>query len=160
MMLRQLSIAPGLALSLVISMLFGGALSLVHAQSLAISSGDAYAATERARAQSGKNVDASVFDSIALQLEIADRISKDYPTQASAFRARAARWTKVAEQGGDPLLAAQGQIVMRGYSSAVSRVRQGYSVYLPPPRCSGRFNYTRNPLHRCAEKFRTPVAQW
>jgi enterochelin esterase-like enzyme len=91
----------------------------------------AYVALERARAQANKNVDASVFDSIALQLEVADRIGKDYPTQASTFRARAADWLKVANEGRDPLQAAQGQIVMRGYTSEVSRVRQGYAVYLP-----------------------------
>src|ERR1700712_4211449 len=99
MMLRRLSITPAYGLALVISMLFCSALSLADAQS---SSGDAYAAIERARAHSGKSVDASVFDSIALQLEIADRISKDYPTQAGAFRARAARWTKAATDGSDP----------------------------------------------------------
>lgn len=91
-----------------------------------------YAALERARAQASKNLDASVFDSIALQLEIADRIAKDYPTQAGAFRARAASWLKATNDGRDPLQAAKGQIVLRGYTSAVSRIRQGYSIYLPP----------------------------
>lgn len=90
-----------------------------------------YAAVERARAQASKSLDASVFDSIALQYEIADRIQKDYPAQASTFRARAASWLKSANEGRDPLLTAAGQIVMRGYSSAVSSVRQGYAVYLP-----------------------------
>jgi predicted esterase len=90
-----------------------------------------YAALERARAQASKNLDASVFDSIALQYEIADRIGKDYPTQAGAFRARGASWLKTAGEGRDPLQAAAGQIVMRGYNSAVSRIRQGYAVYLP-----------------------------
>ncbi|HET8940304.1 MAG TPA: extensin family protein [Polyangiales bacterium] len=89
------------------------------------------AALEKARSQASKNLDVSVFDSIGLQLEIADRIGKDYPTQATAFRARAASWLKTANEGRDPLQAAQGQIVMRGYSSAVSRVRQGYAIYLP-----------------------------
>lgn len=53
-----------------------------------------YAAVERARAQAGDKLDASVFDSISLQLEVADRIGKDYPTQATAFRARAASWLR------------------------------------------------------------------
>ena len=90
-----------------------------------------YAAIDRARMQASKNLDASVFDSIALQYEIADRIGKDYPAQAGTFRARGASWLKTANEGRDPLQAAAGQIVMRGYSSAVSRIRQGYAVYLP-----------------------------
>ena len=90
-----------------------------------------YAAIERARAQASKKLDASVFDSIALQHEIADRIGKDYPKQAGVFRTRAASWLKTANEGRDPLQAAAGQIVMRGYSSPVSRIRQGYAVYLP-----------------------------
>jgi predicted esterase len=90
-----------------------------------------YAAVERVRAQADKKLDGSVFDSIALQHEIADRIGKDYPAQAGAFRARANSWLKLANEGRDPLQAAQGQIVMRGYTSAVSRIRQGYAVYLP-----------------------------
>ncbi|MEY4581671.1 MAG: hypothetical protein RL701_6374, partial [Pseudomonadota bacterium] len=74
---------------------------------------------------------ASVFDSISLQLDIADRIHKGFSTQAQAFRARATRWLDDATQGRDPLQAARGQIVMRGYASPISQTMQGYAVYLP-----------------------------
>ena len=47
---------------------------------------------ERVRAARPTGIDASVFESIAYQLDVADRIDKDYPVQAQLFRARAASW--------------------------------------------------------------------
>jgi enterochelin esterase-like enzyme len=86
---------------------------------------------ERVRSAAPSGIGADVFDSIAYQLDVADRIHKDYAAQAEVWRARAASWLKAASQARDPLLAARGQIIMRGYNSAISRVRQGYGVYLP-----------------------------
>ena len=83
------------------------------------------------RENAPRGVATSVLDSIAFQLEVAGRIVKHYPTQAQSFRARAASWLKQARAGQDPLQAARGQIVMRGYTSAISQIRQGYAIYLP-----------------------------
>lgn len=73
----------------------------------------------------------SAFESIAYQLDVADRIERGYPEQAVAWRARASKWLDLAAKGSDPVVAQRGQIVMRGYMSRVSSVRQGYAVYVP-----------------------------
>jgi enterochelin esterase-like enzyme len=86
---------------------------------------------EQLRSTAPRGETVSVLDSIAFQLETAERINKHYPAQAQAFRTRAADWLKQASAGQDPLQAARGQIVMRGYSSPISQVRQGYAIYLP-----------------------------
>jgi enterochelin esterase-like enzyme len=85
----------------------------------------------RVRASQPAGVDASAFDSIAYQLDVAGRIAKDYPPQAVIWRERAAAWLKTAAHGQDPVSGARGQIVMRGYNSSISNVRQGYGIYLP-----------------------------
>jgi predicted esterase len=85
----------------------------------------------RLRDQRPAHVDASALDSIAYQLDVAGRINKDYATQAQAWRARAASWLKTAAQGRDPVLEARGQIIMRGYDSPISKIRQGYAIYVP-----------------------------
>ncbi|HKU44790.1 MAG TPA: extensin family protein [Polyangiales bacterium] len=86
---------------------------------------------ERVRAAAGSGLAASVWTSIAYQLDVADRIAKDYPQQAVAWRTRARGWLNQAARGSDPLQSIAGQIVMRGYDSPISRIRQGYAIYLP-----------------------------
>jgi pimeloyl-ACP methyl ester carboxylesterase len=86
---------------------------------------------ERVRASHPAGIDGSVFDSIAYQIDVADRIAKDYAAQSQVWRGRAAAWLKTAAQGNDPVLGARGQIVMRSYNSPISRIRQGYGIYLP-----------------------------
>ncbi|HKP57813.1 MAG TPA: extensin family protein [Polyangiales bacterium] len=89
------------------------------------------AEVERAQAAAPSGLPGSVWTSIAYQLDVADRIQKDYATQATAWRARARNWLTQATRGQDPLQAARGQIVMRGYDSQISKTRQGYAIYLP-----------------------------
>jgi predicted esterase len=103
----------------------------VAAQAQQASTDPLRAELERVRASHPAGLDDSAFDSIAYQLDVADRIAKDYAVQSQVWRGRAAGWLKTAAQGRDPLLAARGQIVMRSYPSAISRIRQGYGVYLP-----------------------------
>jgi enterochelin esterase-like enzyme len=86
---------------------------------------------ERAQAAAPSGLPGSVWTSIAYQLDVADRIQKDYAPQATAWRARARNWLTQASRGQDPLQAARGQIVMRGYDSPISKIRQGYAIYLP-----------------------------
>lgn len=86
---------------------------------------------DKLRSARPSGIDESVLNSIALQLDIAGRIHKDYAPQAEVYRARAANWLKQAAAGHDPLQAARGQIVMRSHDSAISQIRQGYAVYLP-----------------------------
>jgi pimeloyl-ACP methyl ester carboxylesterase len=83
----------------------------------------------RAAAPSGQVE--GVWSSIAYQLDVADRIQKDYAPQAALWRARASKWLGLVGRGQDPLRAEQGQIVMRGYDSPISKLRQGYAIYVP-----------------------------
>jgi len=84
----------------------------------------------KAAAPSGSFAE-GVWSTIAYQLDVADRIQKDYATQATAWRERARQWLAKASKGDDPLRSAQGQIIMRGYDSPISKLRQGYAVYVP-----------------------------
>jgi enterochelin esterase-like enzyme len=106
--------------------------ALAAGRTLAESAADPLRAElERVRSAAPSGIGADVFESIAYQLDVADRINKDYGAQAQVWRARASSWLKAASQGKDPVVGARGQIIMRGYQSAISRVRQGYGVYLP-----------------------------
>jgi enterochelin esterase-like enzyme len=70
--------------------------------------------------------------SIAYTLDVAERIAKSFPSQAAAWRVRAARDLGLAKQGQDPFRAQRGKIALRGYRSQVSEHLQGYAVYVPP----------------------------
>lgn len=74
----------------------------------------------------------SVRLSITHTVDVAERIAKKFPTQAAAWRARAAAYLDAAERGRDPYPEARGQIVSRGYRSPISQTIQGYTVYVPP----------------------------
>ncbi len=93
--------------------------------------GDLRAELERVRAAAPSGSSDGVWHSIAYQLDVADRIQKDYGAQAAQWRARARSWLERAGRGEDPVRDARGQIVMRGYDSPISKVRQGYAIYLP-----------------------------
>jgi len=69
---------------------------------------------------------------IAYQLDTAARIEDRFPHQSAAWRLRAAAFLDQAEAGRDPYPAARGEIVPRGYRSALVEDLQGYAVYLPP----------------------------
>lgn len=78
-------------------------------------------------------VSPGVFETIAYQLDVADRIEGDFAVQAEIWRKRARTLIDLTERGGeDAVIAQRGKILMRGYSSKVSRVRQGYAIYTPP----------------------------
>ena len=86
----------------------------------------------RVEAAAPSGVPEGTWASIAYQLDVADRIQKDYAQAATAWRERARQWLTQAARGEDPLRRAQGgQIVMRGYDSPISRLRQGYAIYVP-----------------------------
>lgn len=70
-------------------------------------------------------------DSLAYQVDVAERIARDFAPQAEAWLSRAARMMETARHGRDPFLEARGRISMRGYRSPISETRQGYAVYLP-----------------------------
>lgn len=72
-----------------------------------------------------------VHESLAFQVDVAERIAGDFAPQAEAWLVRAARMAALAKSGKDPFLEARGQILMRGYRSPISSVRQGYAIYLP-----------------------------
>jgi predicted esterase len=72
------------------------------------------------------------FESIAYQLDIAERIEGSYQPQSVAWRQRAERFLKLAREGTDPIVAQHGKILMRGYQSPISLERQGYAIYIPP----------------------------
>ena len=115
-------------LSLLVGIVFGTG---QHAQGQASPADTLRAEIERVRATKPAGLDDSVFDSIAYQLDVSDRIAKDFGPQAQVWRARAAAWLKTASAGKDPVANARGQIIMRSYNSAISRTRQGYGVYVP-----------------------------
>lgn len=72
------------------------------------------------------------FESAAYQLDVAERIAKSFPTQAAQWQARAAKLIARLRQGTDPFPEQRGAILMRGYQSPISSIRQGYAIYIPP----------------------------
>jgi pimeloyl-ACP methyl ester carboxylesterase len=106
--------------------------SLLSSFSVAQTSSDALRGElSRVKAAAGSGLSDGVWSTIAYQLDVADRIQKDYAPQATAWRERARQWIDQASRGEDPLRRAQGQIIMRGYDSPISKLRQGYAVYVP-----------------------------
>ncbi len=100
----------------------------------AAASADATPASLRADLEalrSAGKLGAGALETIAYQLDVADRIEHTYPPQADAFRKRAADFLRVAKTGSDPSVAERGKILMRGYTSSISSVRQGYALYIP-----------------------------
>jgi enterochelin esterase-like enzyme len=88
---------------------------------------------ERVRVAQAGRVPDGALESIAYTIDVAERVDGGrFAPQAGAWRARAADFLALAQQGEDPLLAQRGKIVMRGYRSPVSLSRQGYAIYLPP----------------------------
>jgi predicted esterase len=73
-----------------------------------------------------------VLDSIEHLVDVSERIGKNFPTQAAAWRATAERHLAAAERGQDLYPTLRGQIVSRGYRSPISQRVQGYTVYVPP----------------------------
>lgn len=71
------------------------------------------------------------LESIAYTLDVTERIARDYPAPGQAWAARARRFLELAEAGQDPIVAQRGKILMRGYRSELSTVRQGYAIYIP-----------------------------
>lgn len=69
--------------------------------------------------------------SIEHALDVSERTAGSFQTQSKSWSARAQRWLKVASEGRDPLIEAKGEILMRGYRSAISEHLQGYAVYIP-----------------------------
>lgn len=106
------------------------ALSVAPSRGLAQSDG-LRAEIERTRAARADALPPGSWTSIQYQLDVADRIQKDYPVRADTWRARARSWLELAKRGLDPLDSARGKIVMRGYDSPISKLRQGYAIYLP-----------------------------
>lgn len=72
------------------------------------------------------------LQSIDYTLDVAERIERSFPTQAASWRRRAQGFIQSVKQGNDPYPSQHGQIVPRGYRSALSTVPQGYAVYIPP----------------------------
>lgn len=111
--------------------------SVAHAQSQAAQSqatppGTARERLARLQAERPESVSEGVLISIQHLLDTADRIEPRYPVQAPRWRARAERYLGEVEAGRDPYVAADGELVNRGYRSPISTVLQGYAIYLPP----------------------------
>jgi hypothetical protein len=83
------------------------------------------------QAQRPAGVPQGALESIAYNLDVTERIVRNFPTQGRAWAARAQRFLDLAEAGQDPIVAERGKILMRGYRSELSTVRQGYAVYIP-----------------------------
>jgi predicted esterase len=72
------------------------------------------------------------LESLAYQIDVAERIDKSFSSQAAQWRARAAKLIARAQEGVDPFPEQGGKILMRGYRSPISLIRQGYAIYTPP----------------------------
>ncbi len=87
---------------------------------------------EHARGAAAGKLPEGVLLSIEYTIDVAERIAHRFGPQADALRLRAARWLAQVEAGHDPLVAAHGQLLMRGYRSPISERLQGYAIYTPP----------------------------
>ncbi|MEM9072132.1 MAG: extensin family protein [Myxococcota bacterium] len=95
----------------------------VHAQGL----------RARLAAAQDASVPRGTLTSIEYLLDAADRMERrEFTEAATSWRQRASRYLRAVEEGRDPYPAADGEIVNRGYRSAISPTLQGYAVYLPP----------------------------
>ncbi len=84
------------------------------------------------QSSSRSRVSPGTLRSIQYTLDVAERIGRGFPAQSARWKQRAHAYIRTAKQGQDPYLTEQGQIVPRGYQSALSTVLQGYAVYIPP----------------------------
>lgn len=113
-----------------------GGRSAVHAepQSARAPAGDVSALRDRlARLERAGAASEGVRTSIAHIVDVAERIARNFPSQAAEWRARAERHLSAAERGEDLYPhALRGEIVSRGYRSPISRRIQGYTIYVPP----------------------------
>lgn len=71
-------------------------------------------------------------ESIGYNIDVSERIADRFGPQSVEWRRRAEHFLARAREGHEPFLEAQNQIVNRGYTTPISRIRQGYAVYLPP----------------------------
>jgi predicted esterase len=78
-----------------------------------------------------RGVPEGAFLSIEHALDVSERISGSFAPQSKQWAARAGRWLERAERGEDPIAAARGEILMRGYRSPISQHLQGYAIYTP-----------------------------
>ncbi|MDD9932616.1 MAG: extensin family protein [Myxococcales bacterium] len=87
----------------------------------------------RVREAQGNAIPAGAYESIAYTIDVAERIAGGrFQPQSESWRRRATRFLALADKGEDPIVAQHGKILMRGYRSRISRVRQGYAIYIPP----------------------------
>ncbi|MBN1656305.1 MAG: extensin family protein [Deltaproteobacteria bacterium] len=79
-----------------------------------------------------RDIPQGAFDSVAYNIDVAERIDGRFTPQAQAWRGRAAALLDRLAQGADPFPEQRGKILMRGYRSPISIFLQGYAIYIPP----------------------------